>query len=497
MSMNKTPGTTGLVMEEPLLVERSHSGRKSCCLPKLDIEAPDLSEFGDLVRDETEGLPELSEVDLVRHYFRLSQWNYNVESGVYPLGSCTMKHNPKVNEKVCRFAGFTATHPYDPEALVQGNLELLYRLEEALKAVSGFEAITLQPAAGAHGELTAAMMIRAYHVAQGKPRHKVLIPDSAHGTNPATSALAGFSVVEIKTGPEGFLTAEAVADVMDEDTAAVMLTNPNTLGIYEQHIAEIAKIVHDKGGLLYMDGANFNAQMGYMRPGDIDVDAMHFNLHKTFSTPHGGGGPGSGPVGVGKRLVAHLPTPRVVKEGETYRLNYDIPESIGPMRSFYGNFGVNVRALAYMLELGHDGLKAATEMAVLNANYIRARLQDHYKLPYATDTLHECVFSDALQKEHGISNVDISKRLIDFGFHPPTMSFPLIVHGALMIEPTETESKEELDAFCDAFVTMAKEAKENPEIMHSAPHNSFRRRLDETTAARKPVLTWKMLQEDK
>ena len=281
---------------------------------------------------------------------------------------------------------------------------------------------------------------------------------------------------------------------MDDDIAAVMVTNPNTLGVYERHIADIADIVHEKGGLLYMDGANFNAQMGYVRPGDIGVDAMHFNLHKTFSTPHGGGGPGSGPVGVSERLVPFLPTPRVIRDADTYRLHYDIPQSIGPMRSFFGNYGVMVRALAYMLELGGDGLKAATEMAVLNANYIRARLEPHYKLPYATDTLHECVFSDALQKEHGISNVDLSKRLIDYGFHPPTMSFPLIVHGALMIEPTETESKEELDAFCEAFIAMAKEAQENPEILHNAPHKAFRRRLDETTAARKPVLTWNMLE---
>ena len=483
-------------MEEPLLNERSHKGRKSCCLPKLGFDAPELSEFGDLVRDETAGLPELSEVDIVRHYFRLSQWNYNLDSGLYPLGSCTMKHNPKVNEKVARLAGFTATHPYDPEPLVQGNLELLYRLEQALKAASGFEAITLQPAAGAHGELTAIMMVRAYHIAQGKPRHKVIIPDSAHGTNPATCALAGFSVVEIKTGPEGYLTPEVIAEVMDEDIAAVMITNPNTLGVYERHIAEIADIVHEKGGLLYMDGANFNAQMGYVRPGDIGVDAMHFNLHKTFSTPHGGGGPGSGPVGVGQRLVPFLPTPRVMKDDEGYRLQYDLPQSIGPMRSFFGNYGVMVRAMAYMLELGGDGLKATTDMAVLNANYIRSRLEPFYKLPYATDTLHECVFSDALQKEYGISNVDLSKRLIDYGFHPPTMSFPLIVHGALMIEPTETESKEELDAFCEAFIAMAREAQENPEILHNAPHKAFRRRLDETAAARKPILTWKMLEDE-
>ncbi len=483
-------GTNGLVMEEPLLIELSRSGARSFSLPKLDVPPPNEIP-NELLRQTDNGLPEVSEPELVRHYFRMSQWNYNVESGVYPLGSCTMKHNPKINETLSRMPELTNTHPYDPEELVQGNLKLMKDLEDALCAISGMDAVSLWPAAGAHGELTGIMIIRAYHIANGNKRHKIIIPDSAHGTNPATSALAGFKVIEVKTGNDGYLDPATVAEIMDEDTAGIMITNPNTLGIFEREIKEIARIVHEKGGLVYMDGANLNALMGYVRPGDIGIDVMHFNLHKTFSTPHGGGGPGAGPVGVKKELERFLPVPRIVKNSEfEYTLSYSEPDSIGRMRSFVGNFGIFIRALAYILENGADGLKQVTETAVLNANYVWEKLKSYYHLPYSIRPLHESVFSDKYQQEDGLSNVDVVKRLIDKGYHPPTMSFPLIVHGALMIEPTETESKAELDEFCEAMIEIAKEAKETPEVLKQAPKLPFRGRLDETLAARKPKLTW-------
>ncbi len=483
----------GLVFDEPLIFERKPGQCSGASLPAAEVPEVDPSSEipKDYLRGGVDGLPCLYEPEVVRHFVRLSQQNYGVDTGLYPLGSCTMKYNPKNAEAAARLPGFAHVHPLLPDERVQGALELMWNLERMLAEVSGFAAVTLQPAAGAHGELAGMMMVRAYHVAKGKPRHKVLIPDSAHGTNPASSALNGFTVVELKSGPEGILDPAVVEAAMDEDVAAVMMTNPNTLGVFERNVAQIAKIVHAKGGLVYGDGANMNALLGRARPGDMGVDVMQFNLHKTFATPHGGGGPGSGPVGVAKELVPFLPVPVVVKEGERFRLQLDCPETIGRLRTFWGNFGIMVRAYVYMRELGPDGLKTACDFAVLNANYVRALLKDDYHLPYATPSLHEVVFSEKLQKESGVTTMDVAKRLIDHGYHPPTVYFPLIVAGSLMIEPTETESRESIEAFVTAMKTIAREAKESPELLKAAPTRAFRERLDETKAARKPVLRWK------
>lgn len=475
----------GLVLDENLLFEQSQPGRVGYSLPELDV--PAVLPEGNQLRDEISGFPELSEVDVVRHYTRLSTWNYGVDTGFYPLGSCTMKYNPKVNEAAARFPGFTDIHPQAPEALNQGALELMYHLQHDLGEVSGFPAITLQPAAGAQGEFTGMLMIRAWHEANGQKRHKVIIPDTAHGTNPASAALCGYEVVTVAS--DGVLSKEAVAAVMDDDVAALMVTNPNTLGLFESDIRAICDLVHERGGLVYSDGANLNAMMGISRPGDIGVDVMHFNLHKTFSTPHGGGGPGSGPVGVVEKLRPFLPTPFVVKDENGYKLEYDCPQSIGRMKAFYGHFGILVRAYSYILSMGGEGLKRATELAVLNANYIRARLEGTYDLPNKQRSLHEVVFSeDAL--ENDCHTLDVAKRLIDYGYHPPTIYFPLVVHGALMIEPTETESKQVLDEFCDALLAIAAEAKSDPQLLKQAPVRAKVKRLDEATAARKPKLRW-------
>ena len=481
------PGASGLSLNEKLLFEHSDPGRCGYSLPPLDVPPAGLPD--ELVRTEVDGFPELSEIDVVRHFTRLSSWNYGVDSGFYPLGSCTMKYNPKVNEAAARLPGLAHPHPYTPAHLAQGALELMYRLQEALAEISGFAAVTLQPAAGAHGELTGMLVVRAYHESQGNPRRKVLIPDTAHGTNPASAALAGYEVVAVPSGPDGTLSAAAVAERMSDEVAALMVTNPNTLGLFETEIAEICKIVHAKGGLVYCDGANLNALLGIARPGDMGIDVMHFNLHKTFATPHGGGGPGSGPVGVTGALAAFLPVPVVVKNADRYHLDYDRPQSIGRVRAFFGNFGVMVRAYAYLRTLGPEGLRRVSELAVLNANYVRARLEGGYHLPYAGRSLHEVVFSD---RDLGgdCHTLDVAKRLIDYGFHPPTIYFPLVVKGALMIEPTETESREALDEFCDTLLTIAKEARENPELLHEAPVRTRVGRLDETGAARKPVLRW-------
>ena len=404
-----------------------------------------------------------------------------------------MKYNPKINEKIASFAGFSESHPLAPEELVQGNLEILKTMEELLNEITGMDAFTLQPTAGAQGELVGMMLIRACLEERGDPRKIVLIPDSAHGTNPSSAHLCGYRVQEIKSNEQGTVDLEDLARVMNEDVAALMITNPNTLGIFESAIKEICAIVHDKGGFVYMDGANMNALVGKCRPGDMDVDVIHLNLHKTFSTPHGGGGPGSGPVGVNKVLEPYLPIPLVERNEDAFLyLNSERPKSIGRVRSFYGNFLVVVKALAYILSLGPDGLREVAEIAVLNANYIRKSLEGDYCLKYKTPTLHECVFSDRFQKEYGVQNIDIAKRLIDFGLHPPTMSFPLIVAGALMIEPTETESKRDLDLFIAAMKQIAKEAQGNPEILKSSPHTSYVRRLDETRAAREPILRWRL-----
>lgn len=489
--------TPGLLHWEPLLFELGAPGRSGASLPTLDVPDVDpAAELGELLRVDPPRLPEASEVEVVRHFTRLSQWNHAIELGMYPLGSCTMKYNPKVNEATARLPGFAGLHPYQPESQLQGALRLLWELEQALCEISGFARVTLQPAAGAHGELTGLMIIRACLQAQGNARTKVIIPDTAHGTNPASVALNGYEPVPVETGANGVLTPEDVTAVLDDDVAAIMVTNPNTLGIYETHLSEIAKLVHDAGALVYMDGANLNALMGKVKPGEVGVDVMHFNLHKTFSTPHGGGGPGAGPVGVVDRLVPYLPRPTVERDGDGYRLDFERPQSIGRVRSFLGNFGVLVRAFTYIRELGGEGLTRATEVAVLNAGYIRARLAEAFPPSHDADTLHETVFSGKeLKKATGVNTMDVAKRLMDHGFHPPTVYFPLIVPEALMVEPTETEPPEELDRFCDAMLHIFAEAETDPETVHGAPHQTGLRRLDETRAARKPRLRWTPAEE--
>src|SRR5277367_5847901 len=490
--------TTHTNQNEDLMFEKSSPGKKAYRLAELDVPAIDaVALLGDSVRTDLGVMPELSEIEIIRHFTRLSTWNYAIDLGMYPLGSCTMKYNPRVNEAVARLEGIAEAHPYQPESLSQGCLGIMQTLSEALIEITGMDAITLQPAAGAHGEFTGILLVRAYHESKGNPRKKILIPDSAHGTNPATAAVCGYEVANLKSNAQGMVDVAELERMVDEDTAALMLTNPSTIGVFESEIHKIADILHAKGALLYMDGANMNALVGKTRPGDFGVDVMHLNLHKTFSTPHGGGGPGSGPVAAKKILEPFLPTP-VVVEGppdqdgrRMLRLDYDRPQSVGRVRMFYGNFGMFVRALAYIMANGPDGLRQTTEDAVLNANYIRKNLEDVYELPYRTPTLHEVVFSDRRQTQKGVKTGDIAKRLIDYGFHPYTTSFPLIVPGALMIEPTESESKEELDLFIDAMRQIAREAEQHPEIIAEAPYNTRISRLDETTAARKPVLRWK------
>ncbi len=478
---------------ELLSFEKSSAGKRAYKMPPLDVPEVDAQAIlGDAARAGLNVLPELSEIEIIRHFTRLSTWNYAIDLGMYPLGSCTMKYNPRVNELVSRIEGIAEAHPYQPESLSQGSLRILKQLEEALIEITGMDTITLQPAAGAHGEFTGILLARAYHQSQGNPRKRVIIPDSAHGTNPATAAVCGYEVVNLKSNADGGVDVEALEKLVDEQTAALMLTNPSTIGVFENQIARIAEILHAKGALLYMDGANMNALVGKTRPGDFGVDVMHLNLHKTFSTPHGGGGPGSGPVACKQILEPFLPKP-VVREDASGMLHfdYDRPQSIGRVRMFYGNFGMFVRALAYIQANGPDGLRQTTEDAVLNANYIRAKLEGTFELPYKTPSMHEVVFSDKRQVKHGIKTGDIAKRLIDYGFHPYTTSFPLIVPGALMIEPTESESLEELDLFVDAMRQIAREAEENPQVILDAPHSTRVSRLDETGAARRPVLRWK------
>jgi glycine dehydrogenase subunit 2 len=474
-------------MSEPLIFELSSPGRRAFTLPPLDVPPSDLPK--EYLRDELP-LPEVSEVDVVRHYLRLSQLNFAVDKGFYPLGSCTMKYNPKVNEEAASLPGFTRIHPYQDESTVQGALKLMYELQEYLKEIGGFAGVSLQPAAGAHGEFSGVLMMRAYHWARGDlKRHKVLIPDSAHGTNPASSAMSGCTVVEIKSDERGNIDLEELKRHCDETLIGLMLTNPNTLGLFEEQILEVARVVHEAGGLLYGDGANLNAMVGITKPGDLGFDVLHFNLHKTFSTPHGGGGPGAGPVGASEKLVDFLPGPIVVKEGEKYKLAWP-PKSIGRVKAFYGNFLVFIKAYVYIRMMGAEGLKEVAENAVLNANYLRVRLKEVYPLPYDRLCKHEFVLSGRLPDAPQVRTIDIAKRLIDYGFHPPTIYFPLIVPEALMIEPTETESKETLDAFIEALLQIAREAKENPELLHQAPHISPVRRLDEVRAARQPKLRW-------
>ena len=475
---------------EPLLFEISSPGKRGYQLPPLDVPAVDAAEAlgAGNVRAEIEGFPEVSEVEAIRHFTRLSTWNYAIALGLYPLGSCTMKYNPRINEFVARTEGLAWAHPYQPERLAQGAMEIIAALEHALTEITGMNAVTLQPAAGAHGELTGILMIRALLESRGNPRKKILVPDSAHGTNPAT---AGYTVQNVKSNDQGMVDVEALAGFVNEDVAGLMVTNPNTVGVFEQHIKRICRVLHDKGALVYMDGANMNALVGVARPGDFGVDVMHLNLHKTFSTPHGGGGPGAGAVAVARDLVPFLPSPRLAQRDGLWTWNYDLPQSIGRVRSFYGNFGVLVRALAYIMAHGGNGLRQATLDALLNANYIRALLEPYYELAYQAPSMHECVFSDSRQAKKGVRTGDIAKRLIDYGFHPYTVSFPLIVHGALMIEPTETESQRELNLFVEAMTSIAKEAEETPELVTSAPHTTRIKRVDEVLAARRPVLRWK------
>jgi glycine dehydrogenase subunit 2 len=481
------------VQDEALLFEISSPGKSAYQLPDLDV--PDIEPAAALgarnVRAEIEGFPEVSEVEALRHFTRLSTWNYAIDLGLYPLGSCTMKYNPRVNEQAARVEGLAWAHPYQPESLSQGAMEIMAMLERALLEITGMDAVTLQPAAGAHGELTGILLIRALLESQGNPRKKILIPDSAHGTNPATAATAGYTVENIKSCRRGMVDVATLAAAVNEDVAALMITNPNTLGVFEADIVRAAEILHAKGALLYMDGANMNALVGVARPGDFGVDVMHLNLHKTFSTPHGGGGPGGGPVAVKQRLEPFLPVPRLARAGERWTFDYNRPRSIGRVKAFYGNFGVVVRALAYIMAHGGEGLLKATMDAVLNANYIRKKLEPCYDLPQPEPCMHEVVFSDARQASRGVRTMDIAKRLIDYGFHPYTVSFPLIVHGAMMIEPTETESKRELDLFIDAMISIAREAEQDPDLVLKAPHGTRTSRVDEVGAARKPVLRWR------
>ena len=482
-----------LKKEEKLIFELSTPGRSTNLLPGCDVPEKEINELipEEFLREEEAELPEVSEVDVVRHFTHLSQKNYGVDSGFYPLGSCTMKYNPKINEEVSKLPGFIKVHPYQPEETVQGCLELMYRTDRFLSEITGMDRFSLQPAAGAHGEMTGLMIIKAFHQNNGDyKRKKIIIPDSAHGTNTASAAAIGFDVVEVKSDDRGGIDINALKELMSDEVAGLMLTNPNTLGLFDENIDRIAEIVHDAGGLLYYDGANLNAIVGISRPGDMGFDVVHLNLHKTFSTPHGGGGPGSGPVGVKKELVPFLPRPMVECNDGRYYFDYERPLSIGRIKSFYGNFLVVVKAYAYILSLGAEGLRKVAEAAVLNANYIKEKLKKYYYLPYDRTCMHEVVFSGQWQKEYGVSTLDIAKRLLDYGYHPPTVYFPLIVREAIMIEPTETESKETIDEFINAMTEIANDAKVDPEKLHNAPVNTPVQRLDEAKAARKPVLKY-------
>lgn len=478
--------------DQPLIFELSRPGRAACNLPACDVPEQAVEELipVDYVRKTPAGLPELSEVDLIRHFTELSRRNYGVDNGFYPLGSCTMKYNPKRNERVARLTGFASIHPYQAEETVQGALELMYKLQTELEEITGMDKVSLQPAAGAQGEWTGLMLIRAYHESRGEKRTKVIVPDTAHGTNPASATVAGYQTVTIKSDERGNVDLESLRQTVGPDTAALMLTNPSTLGLFEEQIVDIAKIVHGAGGLLYYDGANANAILGYTRPGDMGFDVVHLNLHKTFSTPHGGGGPGAGPVGVKKDLIPFLPVPVVEYRDGKYVLDSNRPRSIGKVKGFYGNFGVLVRAYAYIRTMGPDGLKRATEDAVLNANYMMRKLRPYYELPYDRICKHEFVLSGKRQKTQGVKTLDIAKRILDFGFHPPTIYFPLNVEEAIMIEPTETENLDTLNRFVDAMIQIAKEAESNPEAVKSAPHTTAVNRLDETSAARNPILRY-------
>jgi len=483
--MIETLGTSGLILNEPLLWEKGRKGRTGYSRPRRDVES---SPLDPALTSEGLDFPDLSEVDVVRHYTRLSTWNFGVDTGMYPLGSCTMKYNPKTNERQASLPGFARAHPLLPQELSQGALELMFKLEQYLAEITGMDAVSVQPAAGAHGELAGMLLIYAYHKRKGSQRSKIIIPDTAHGTNPASAALCGYRPVPVKSNEQGVLSTDTIADVMDEETAGIMVTNPNTLGLFEENIKEIAEVVHAKDGLVYCDGANMNAVMGIVDMNEIGIDVLHLNLHKTFSTPHGGGGPGSGPVCVNKILEPFLPIPRIMNDDGRYVLSENFPETIGKLDTFHGHFGVMVKAYSYILSMGAEGLKKASQLAVLNANYIKENLKEDFHLPYDRPCMHECVFTDKNQAKNKVTTLDMAKRLMDYGFHPPTVYFPLVVQGAIMIEPTETESKENIDQFIDALQQIAREARENPQSLQAAPTRPKVTRLDETTAARKPCL---------
>ncbi len=489
-------------LKRPLIFEKSSPGRRCFILPACDVPDKPITKFipQNLLRKQYPKLPEVSEIDVVRHFTRLSQLNFCVDTNFYPLGSCTMKYNPKINEDAARLEGFTKLHPYQPAEQCQGILKLLYELEQILVKISGMPAFTLQPAAGAHGELTGMLIIRACLEKKGETRHKIIIPDSAHGTNPASAALCGYEVESIPSNADGLVNIEKLKASFTRDTAALMITNPNTLGLFEKDIVEICKIVHDAGGLVYCDGANMNALMGIARPGDMGVDILHLNLHKTFSTPHGGGGPGAGPIGVTEVLKPFLPIPRIeafatenqeIAERKVM-LNYDYPDSIGRVRAFYGHIGMMIRAYTYLLSLGKEGVCKVGEFAVLNANYLRHKLKTYYDIPYGKTCMHEFVISTKKQRQKGVSAMDIAKKLLDYGFHAPTIYFPLIVEEALMIEPAETESRETLDAFATAMIQIAADIEQQPELIRNTPQTTPIGRPDEVKAAREPKLRWNM-----
>jgi glycine dehydrogenase subunit 2 len=473
---------------ESLIFEVGRPGRRGTTVPEAGVPGRPLEELlpGVPLRSEL-NMPEVGPVDLVRHFVRLSQQNFSIDTNFYPLGSCTMKFNPKVHEDVARLPGFAEIHPFQDEATVQGALQLMYQLQGYLAEIAGMDAVSLQPAAGAHGELTGVLVIRAYHLGRGDMgRRRILVPDSAHGTNPATAAICGFGVTSVRSGERGGVDLDDLREKLGDDVAGLMITIPSTLGLFDENILEVTRLVHEAGGLVYCDGANLNAVVGRTRFGDLGGDVMHFNLHKTFTTPHGGGGPGAGPVGVKAHLEPFLPSPMIVRRGEGYGLDEDRPRSIGRVRSFYGNFGMLVRAYTYIRMLGPDGLRAVSDNAVLNANYLLAQLKGAYDLPYPRICMHEFVLSARRQRADGVRALDVAKRLIDYGYHPPTIYFPLVVEEAMMIEPTETESKETLDAFAEAMLRIAEEAREDPDLLHEAPHNTPVRRLDEVAAARRP-----------
>ncbi|MCH5231844.1 MAG: aminomethyl-transferring glycine dehydrogenase subunit GcvPB [Muribaculaceae bacterium] len=487
-----------MVNYNKIIFELSKPGRQGYSLPKDSFETDGLKDIPTvLLRETAAELPEVSELDVVRHYTNLSNKNFGVDTGFYPLGSCTMKYNPKINEELCVLPEFTSLHPLQDESSIQGALELYWNLQRMLSEIAGLEEFTLNPYAGAHGELTGLMVMKKYHESRGDfKRTKVIVPDSAHGTNPASAMVAGFDVVEVKSKPNGSIDVEDLKPLLDDTVAGIMMTNPNTLGMFETEIMEIAKLVHEAGGLLYYDGANLNPLLGKVRPGDMGFDIMHINLHKTFSTPHGGGGPGSGPVGVTANLVKHLPNPRVVKDSSgRFHIMNDNEESLGSISSFLGNFGVMMRAYAYILSLGKENIKEVGPLATLNANYIKESLKDDYLLPIEGVCKHEFVFDGLKDKSTEVTTLNVAKRLLDYGFHAPTIYFPLLFHESMMIEPTETESKDTLDSFIEVMHAIAHEARENPDLVKNAPNNTLVRKLDETTAAKNPVLTYKALKE--